>query len=368
VLETHCGVIVRSDEAAPRVLGVPGGEGGLVGRSLFDLLEPHASQATAGAPEQGVAWRTRTASPALDVALRTFALPEGRALHVVSPGDHMVAPKCDSGRASPDFVSVSREVTAICDAFDAAVEWQQQLLSLVSHELRTPITVIRGYARLLLSETAGPLLDEQRSFLEESLKSCQRLDAFVEELVELSAPSADGDPSLAPDASLDTVLRGVVTYLRPLMREHDAHVELSVSPDADWVRCEPARLEQLVTNLVSNALKHAGAGVKIQIRTSARVEQGTRMVETTVSDDGPGVPLCVRPTLFEPGSRGEPFAVGETSGQGLGLAICKSIVEACGGRIEYRPEGSGGSCFAVLIPASSPEGEPVLLRHDGQEG
>ena len=362
VIETRLGVVVRSDEAAPHLLGVSGGVHGLLGRSLSELLHAPGAKIIEGSPERWVTFGTRDSRHGGVVALRTWPLSDVSALHVVSGDEGRAGGALD--RARSDFVAVRHEVTSIRDAFDSAVEWQQRLLSLVSHELRTPITVIRGYARLLLSESVGPLLEEQRRFLEESVKSCERLDAFVEELVELSTSSSEADPILPPEPSLEVVLRGVVDYLRPLLEERDAQVELAIAPDVDRVRCEPERIEQLVANLVGNALKHVGTGVKVEIQASARFERGARMVETTVSDDGPGVPLAFQPVLFEAGSQ----SAVESGGQGLGLAICKSIVEARGGRIEYRLGRGGGSCFAFLLPAAASGDGSVSFRHESQEG
>ena len=118
---------------------------------------------------------------------------------------------------------------------------REELLSVVSHELRTPVTVISGYSRLLLSEEVGPLNPEQRRFLGESGKSCQRLNHFIGNLLEASRHNRGEEALDLGEGSLEATITGVVRFLRPLLEEREIQVELLLDPDALWARFDAAR-------------------------------------------------------------------------------------------------------------------------------
>lgn len=239
----------------------------------------------------------------------------------------------------------------------------------VSHELRTPLAVIAGFDKLLLSERVGPLTAEQRRFLCECERACARLDAIVVQLLEAEgAPPGEGRLELR-EGSLAEAIEGVALFLRPLLEERGLRVELRLDPGAECARFHPLRLEQVLTNLVGNALRYAMRGGRIELATrclgggaegrpgaegdgdAADREVGQGFVEISVSDDGPGVPPADRERIFEPWVRG---ADRRDSGLGLGLAICRRIVEAHGGRIGVDEAPGGGSRFHFTLPAAAP--------------
>jgi len=253
-----------------------------------------------------------------------------------------------------ELARLRRELTAIAAQHD-------ELLSVVSHELRTPLTVILGYNRLLLSEQVGSLTPEQRRFLRESGKSCQRLNDFVGRLLASSREGVREDALDLRDASLDGTLRGVVSFLQPLFDEHELQVEFDLACHAPALRFDPARIEQVLTNLLGNAIKYTkpGGSVRIETRVQMRVVSGgeQRFVEVSVADDGPGVELADRDRIFEPYVRGQRLE--EASGLGLGLAISKRIVEAHGGSIGVSERPGGGSRFAFTLPSSPIAKQPT---------
>lgn len=237
---------------------------------------------------------------------------------------------------------------------------EERRLRDVSHELRTPLAVIAGFSKLLLSERVGPLTGEQRRFLAECERACGRLDAFVRELIEAEGAPA-GERALAlEEGSLADAIDAVTLFLRPLFEERGVRLELRLDPAAERARFHALRLEQVLTNLIANALRYAPAGGRIELSTrrldAANADEP--WIEVAVSDDGPGVAPADRERIFEAGVRGG--APGE-GGLGLGLAICKRIVEAHGGRIGVRDAPGGGSRFAFTLPAA---GAAPRRRHD----
>jgi len=263
-----------------------------------------------------------------------------------------------TGRALHD---ANRELAALRERHRREAAEREQLLMVVSHELRTPVTVIAGYARLLLTEKVGPLNEEQRRFLHESAKSCQRLSSFIGNLLE-AARDVSGDGVLEVcETSLSPTIVGVVNFLKPLLEEHRLEIRLALHPDGPRARFDPLRIEQVLTNLIGNAIKYAQPGGVIEISTRpVRFDAGADErpgVEVAVADDGPGVLLSDRERIFEAYVRaGEASRAG---GLGLGLAICKRIVEAHGGRIKVTDrDDAPGARFSFTLPAAEGAAAP----------
>jgi signal transduction histidine kinase len=229
----------------------------------------------------------------------------------------------------------------------------------VSHELRTPITVIAGFNKLLLSEKVGCLNEEQRHFLSESTKSCRRLSTFIGTLVEAAREVAGERPLELVETSLTATIEGVVEFLKPLLDERQQTLDLGLDPAAARARFDPMRVEQVLTNLIGNAQKHGRAGgvIRVSSRAIEAAAADRRFVEVVVSDDGPGIVAEDRERIFEPYVRAGKGS--RAGGLGLGLAICKRIVQAHGGAILVTDAPGGGSRFSFTIPAaiSGTEGE-----------
>jgi signal transduction histidine kinase len=258
-------------------------------------------------------------------------------------------------RASQELQGALRELESGRERLRAERSEREELLSVVSHELRTPVTVIRGYNRLLLSGEVGDLNDEQLRFLEESAKSCQRLDNFIGNLLEASRESKGHEVLEIGVGALRPLIDGVVGSLAPLLEENGIEVRIDVAPEAERARFDPMRLEQILTNLLGNAIRHGGSGDRIEIATRMlRSESGEPpRVEISVSDEGPGVAAEDRERIFRPYVQaGEK---GRAGGLGLGLAICRRLVDAHGGSIDVIGRSGVGSCFRFTLIASDPE-------------
>lgn len=247
----------------------------------------------------------------------------------------------------------NRELVALRERLRVEAAEREEILTVVSHELRTPITVIAGFNRLLLGEAAGSLTDRQKHFLAESQKSCQRLNNFVANLLEAARQGACVGPLEVAEASLTPTLQSVLDLLAPLLREADVEALLDVAPDTPRARFDPPRIEQVLTNLVGNALRYAPARSAIELRARGVRGPDREYVEISVADAGPGVPPRERARIFEPYVQVEAKRAG---GLGLGLAICKRIIEAHGGSIHAEERTGGGSRFVFRLPAVSAEG------------
>ena len=240
-----------------------------------------------------------------------------------------------------------REVEALRDRLESERAEREDLLAVVSHELRTPITVIGGYLRLLMSEEAGRLDPEQRRYLEECQRSVARLDAFVERVVEGSRPGLQGEVLEVACAPLAPVIEEVAGSLEPLLEERRTSLALSLHPGLE-ARFDRSAVERVLLNLLGNAIRYAGDAGGIEVTTSV-VERSLRsFVEVAVSDQGPGVAPADRERIFEPYVQAAP--AGLRRGLGLGLAICRRLVEAHGGAIDVEDAPAGGSRFFFTLP------------------
>jgi signal transduction histidine kinase len=378
VLETEAGEVVRANAQAAALLGAGSDAAALVGRELAELLAPRGEGPLVRDESESVPCRVLGVPGECHVNLRTRTLERGRALHVVIDMQEHERANTALLETARDLQLARREAATLRRAFREAVAERRELVNVVCHELRTPITVIRGYARLLLSEATGPLTDEQRRFVQEAAKSCGRLDDFVELLLRATNEErAAMDDLVEIEASLAPVLEGAVDYLRPVLEERGVRVELLLDPGALWARFDAARVEQVVANLLNNGLEYAGGGGVLRIHTRAvpsQADDEPDWIEVGVSDDGPGVPEADRARIFEPYVRG--LRAPSERGLGLGLSICRRIVEAHGGRIEVRCAAdcaaavpgladAKGSCFAFLLPAANPESSRAQPAGEG---
>jgi len=276
---------------------------------------------------------------------------------VVEDATHVRMLEAELLRLSRKLHAGSREVASLQERLRRERAEREEMLTVVSHELRTPVTIISGYNRLLLSEEVGPLTEEQRRFLVESTKGCQRLNAFIAHLLEASRERAGDEVLEVSQGSLRALIEGVTGLLQPLLEEQDLRIDLDVPPDADRAQFDHLRVEQVLTNLVGNAIRHAPSGGSIEIATRrlppsvSGARPAPPFVEISVSDAGPGVPEEDRGRIFEAYVQaGEQSRAG---GLGLGLAVCKRLVEAHGGSIAVTDRPGGGSRFAFTLPAAN---------------
>jgi signal transduction histidine kinase len=266
-------------------------------------------------------------------------------------------------RANRELHHANRERVTLRNRVQCETEERDELLTVISHELRTPITVITGYNRLLLAEKVGMLNEEQKRFCDQSIKSCQRLNNFISNLLEASRESY-GDMVLeVTEISVVPTLEGVASFLRPLIEEHGLNITFNFDPASAVARFDPVRIEQVITNLLSNAIKYSHDGGMIELRTRNVEDEGRSFVEICVADDGPGIAEEDRERIFDPYVRlGDSGHVG---GLGLGLALCKRIVSAHSGTIGVDERPGGGSNFFFRLPdvsSAKKEAEPSELE------
>jgi two-component system sensor histidine kinase KdpD len=223
------------------------------------------------------------------------------------------------------------------------------ILSSVSHDLRTPLATITGAASSL-AEEEGELSPAARRELSRSIyREADRLDRLLKNLLDMMRIEAGAVQLSKEWHPLDEVVGAALARLEGRLRDHT--VNTTFPADLPLVLVDGVLLEQVVINLVENAVKYAPAGSAIDLSASA----SDREVIVEVADRGPGIPIGEEVRIFDKFYRAKPAREG---GVGLGLTICRGIVEAHGGRIWAKNRSGGGALFQFSIPL--PDRQPVM--------
>jgi two-component system phosphate regulon sensor histidine kinase PhoR len=254
---------------------------------------------------------------------------------------------------------VLRDVTRETEA----ERMRSALLATVSHELRSPLTAITGYTDTLLHD--GPWDERtQHEFLEVVALSASRLSALVDNLLDAATLEAGALRLQREPVRVERIAEHVLNARRLLAGKCTLHLE--TRPGLPLADADPLRVEQVLANLVDNAIKYSPEGGAIRVRIWAGDQPE---LTVSVSDHGSGIPTEHLERLFERFYRveagGQPGATSGSAvkGAGLGLFICKSLVESHGGRIWVQSERGVGSAFTFTLPALSTNlaSEPVPI-------
>lgn len=220
-------------------------------------------------------------------------------------------------------------------------EMRSSLLSAVSHDLRTPLAAITG-AATTLRDASGDIDAEQRADLADTIcVEAERLERLVGNLLEMTRLEAGALEVKREWVPLEEPIGSALARLEPQLAGRAIHVPLPL--ELPLVSVDPVLLEQVFYNLLDNALKYSPPGTGLEI--SARAADGKLIVE--LSDRGPGLPPGTEGLVFEKFFRGAPLG---TRGAGLGLAICRGIVQAHGGTITAENRKGGGATFRLSLP------------------
>ena len=225
------------------------------------------------------------------------------------------------------------------------------LLNTVSHELRTPLTAIKGSITALMDAATAEDPETRGLLLSETLTATDRLNAIVENLLSMSRLESGMLRLKKSETDIFDLVSVVADALRRQSKDHP--LSINISEEVPSVSMDFILMVQVLTNILTNSAKHTPAGTQIQLSVE-KIENG---VGITVADAGPGVTPEELPHLFDTFFRGKKAATG---GVGLGLSICKGIVEAHGGRIAAYVNRKGGLSISIILPDSIvPVAEPT---------
>jgi signal transduction histidine kinase len=228
-------------------------------------------------------------------------------------------------------------------------EQQRTFVSDSAHELKTAVAVVKSSLQLLELKERTPA--EYHAGLERTLTDTQRLEELVAKMLTLarveSGPSEADRPQAGVSASCDIAecVRGTIAQLRTVAALHAVDVVVQ-STDDSRVPLAADDCAIVIENLLMNALQHSPRNAKVYL--TLRSENAT--IELTVADQGEGIDPSALPHIFDRFYRGDPSRARSTGGAGLGLAICKAVVERAGGTIELKSEPGKGTTAIVRLP------------------
>lgn len=282
-----------------------------------------------------------------------YALAKGIPLIVLTGTyqDGALASAC-VGSGAQDYL-VKDELSA--DALKRAIRYalerkkldavKENFVGNVTHELRTPLTVLGLGLANLQDGLAGPLTQEQAEIIDRTIRNAKHLGKMIDDLLDLSRLQSGRTKIESEEVDLAPLLHGVVENFRTAETTGNGLLQEELPRDLPHLACDPDLIAQVVTNLLSNAVRYAKAKIVV------KAERVDGFIQASVANDGPGIPQEKRTQLFEKFvqlDRRE--RKGSYKGTGLGLAICKEIIEKHKGKIWVESPGESGVVFYFTLP------------------
>jgi two-component system, NtrC family, sensor histidine kinase KinB len=267
----------------------------------------------------------------------------------------LASPVLDSEGDVRGVVAVLRDITAQKEL----ERMKSNFLSVVSHELRTPLHSIKGFVEIILMGKTGPVTELQEDFLKTVRTQTTSLQRMIDDLLEFSRMEAGRVKLHLGEVSLPIVAQAVAAKLAPLAEEEGLQLRVEFAAGLPEIDADRSRLEQVLTNLVENALKFTPTGGLITV-SGAQVGERVRL---TVADTGIGIPPDEQERVFDRFYQVDGSERRAYRGTGLGLSICKHIVEHHNGRIWVESDGlpGHGSRFQVELPITlRPDEAPTI--------
>jgi signal transduction histidine kinase len=302
------------------VLGIAVGAGSLLARGLTRRIE-------------------KLTSATSDVAAGNL----DRQVEVESPDE--------VGRLSADFNTMAarlkereRALADTAQRAEALLEANRRLVANVSHELRTPLATLRGYVEALEHEHGDHLPAHDMEVIQAEVR---RLTELIDDLFTLARAEAHQLPLLIETVDAAALAHRLVDTLAPLARrERQIEIVAALPDDLPPVRADPARLEQVLLNLLQNALRHTPPGGIVAVEGAAG---DGATVALSIADTGVGIAPDELPLVFERFYRSDSSRARETGGAGLGLALVRELVAAMGGHVAAESQPGRGSRFSVTL-------------------
>lgn len=354
------GRVTFLNPAAARMLGYPLEE--LIGQPFHELVHHLRSDATPYPQEECPTIATLKDGAVRRISEETYWRKDGKALAVatvIAPlrqGERLVGAVLSLSDLSERKVAEAEraELLARERAARAEMENAQQLARLktsfvdaIAHDLRTPLTSMRGYLEFLEEGLGGPLSAEQAQFVEQIGKGSARLENLVNDLLDFARLEAGTFQLTCAEEDLLPRIRDVVDSLRPQARDRQLTLEADLPAGELEVWVDGPRYERVLMNLLHNAIKFTPRGGTVRVR----VQPEASTLRTEVIDNGAGIAPEDQGRLFQRFSQlanAQPHG-----GAGLGLSICKALVEAHGGSIGMISAPGSGSTFWFSLPTEA---------------
>jgi two-component system sensor histidine kinase GlrK len=247
-----------------------------------------------------------------------------------------------------EFSNLARDFNTMAQRLGELDQMKKDFVSHVSHDLKGPLASTRETVHILLEEIPGPLNEKQRRLLGLCLKSSERLSGMIGNLLDVSRMEAGMMDYKIESCDLVPLARNAASELEGLAREKKLELVVDSTVPEMRVDCDQGRITQVISNLIENAIKFSPVSSKALVRIEANGEYAI----LSVRDRGPGVPMVSRTRIFDRFHQVNPGKKIAGQSVGLGLAICRTIIEAHGGSIWVEDNPGGGSVFFMKIKSS----------------
>ena len=271
----------------------------------------------------------------------------------------------DSAEMRDEYAQKEREARALAQVnaeLRRLDELKSEFLAMVSHELRTPLTAIIGYSRLLIRQVHGRLAPKQLEHQEAIYRGAQRLSDLINDLLDVSRLEA-GRIELTPrPTDVALIVEQAAAVVAVAAQARQIRITSEFSPDMPPATADASRLQQILVNLIGNAVKFSAPGGAVRVTGGRYREQ----VWVAVEDDGVGIAKDELARIWDPFYQVEAPMRRRHGGSGLGLAIVRRLVELHGGVVRAESEGENhGSRFSFTLPVAA---EPAALPTKAAEG
>nr|WP_247710220.1 ATP-binding protein [Qipengyuania huizhouensis] len=357
------GNILRMNPSISRMFGYA--EKDLLGRNNLVLLDTDYS------PSESQAWLSTVGTAGENGAGRKQEFI-GRRADGTTFETEVAISRVASGleeEGEPQYVASIRDISHR----KRAERMKDEFVSTVSHELRTPLTSIAGSLGLVMGGAAGPLEEKTRRLIGIAHANCERLIRLINDILDIEKIESGKMEFDIRRMQVAPLLRRTQDAMAAFAQKHDVELELTVPPWPQCIMGDPDRLEQLVTNLISNAIKHSPPGEKVEIVG----DMHSRYARIEVRDRGAGIPDDFRDRIFGKFAMADASNSRAKGGTGLGLSIVREIARHHGGEVSFVDRDGGGSVFYADIPlaqeqhlGAAPETDenlPLVLHLDDDD-
>jgi len=232
---------------------------------------------------------------------------------------------------------------------EAANRAKSAFLATMSHELRTPLNSIIGFSELMADGLAGDITDKQKEYLGDVLGSSRHLLLLINDILDLSKIEAGKMDLGLGDFDLGQLLETSLGMVRESAMKHAIQLDAGIPDDLGVIIADERKVKQIVYNLLSNAVKFTPEGGSVRLR-ARKIKNSGDVFEISVADTGIGISEEDQQQLFQPFKQLDSSLARQFEGTGLGLALCKRMVELHGGRIWVESEEAKGSTFTFTLP------------------
>ena len=256
----------------------------------------------------------------------------------VAAGDYSVRVE---EKGPPEVYSQVRGFNSMAERLQVNDQQRRDMLADVSHELRTPITVIQGNVEGILDG----LYPAEEARLESILEETRVLSRLVDDLRTLALAESGALHLRREPTDLAELIRDAISGFESQVQEKEVSVQTRLAVAAD-AHVDPRRIREVLTNLLSNALRYTPRGGQIQVHLTEAGSGGERTATISLEDSGPGIDPDILPHVFD-----RFYKSSDSGGMGLGLSIAKYLVEAHGGKIWAESEMGKGTTISFTVPA-----------------